>query len=50
MIFVDSNVPMYLVGAPQPHKFDSLRMLERLVVEGERLVTDAEVFHEISHR
>jgi hypothetical protein len=50
MIFVDSNVPMYLVGAPHPHKFDSQRILERLVVEGERLVTDAEVFQEILHR
>lgn len=50
MIFVDSNVPMYLVGASHPHKFDSQRILERLVVDGERLVTDAEVFQEILHR
>lgn len=50
MIFVDSNVPMYLVGAPHPHKFDSQRILERLVANGERLVTDAEVFQEILHR
>ncbi len=50
MIFVDSNIPMYLVGAPHTHKFDSQGMLERLVVDGERLVTDAEVFQEILHR
>jgi len=50
MIFVDSNVPMYLVGAPHPHKLDSQRILERLVVEGERLVTDAKVFQEILQR
>ena len=50
MIFIDSNVPMYLVGAPHPHKADAQRMLEQLTGEGERLVTDAEVFQEILHR
>lgn len=50
MIFIDSNVPMYLVGEPHPHKFDAQRMLERLVSGNERLVTDAEVLQEILHR
>jgi len=50
VIFVDSNVPMYLVGAPHPHKADSQRLLERCVTEQERLVTDAEVLQEILHR
>ncbi|HEX5044623.1 MAG TPA: type II toxin-antitoxin system VapC family toxin [Candidatus Polarisedimenticolaceae bacterium] len=50
MIFVDSNVPMYLVGGDHPHKVDARRLLERLVADGERLVTDAEVFQEILHR
>jgi predicted nucleic acid-binding protein len=50
VIFVDSNVPMYLVGAPHPLKADSQRLLERCVAEQERLVTDAEVLHEILHR
>ncbi len=50
MIFVDSNIPMYLVGAPHPHKADAQRLLERCVVDGERLVTDAEVLQEILHR
>lgn len=50
MIFIDSNVPMYLVGAPHPHKVDAQRLLERAVVEGERLVTSAEVLQEILHR
>jgi len=50
LIFVDSNVPMYLVGADHPHKIDARRLLEQLVGEGERLVTDAEVFQEILHR
>ena len=50
MILVDSNVPMYLVGAPHPHKIDSQRALERLIAQRERLVTDAEVLQEILHR
>lgn len=50
MIFIDSNVPMYLVGAAHPHKSDSQILLERLIASGERLVTDAEVLQEILHR
>jgi predicted nucleic acid-binding protein len=50
VIFVDSNVPMYLVGGDHPHKVDARRFLERLVADGERLVTDVEVFQEILHR
>ena len=50
MIFVDSNVPMYLVGGPHAHKADAQRLLEDCVARGERLVTDAEVLQEILHR
>ena len=50
MILIDSNVPMYLVGAAHPHKGDAQRALERLVTDRERLVTDAEVLQEILHR
>lgn len=50
MILIDSNVPMYLVGAPHPHKSDAQRWLEKLVSDRERLVTDAEVLQEILHR
>ena len=50
MILIDSNIPMYLVGAAHPHKTDSQRLLERLVTERRRLVTDAEVLQEILHR
>jgi predicted nucleic acid-binding protein len=50
MILVDSDVPMYLVGAGHPHKVDAQRLLERLVAERQRLVTDAEVLQEILHR
>jgi hypothetical protein len=50
VIFIDSNIPMYLVGGPHPHKTDSRRWLEELVSGQERLVTDAEVLQEILHR
>ncbi len=50
MILVDSNIPMYLVGAPHPHKSDAQRWLEQLVNDRQRLVTDAEVLQEILHR
>lgn len=50
MILVDSNVPMYLVGAEHPHKADAIRLLDDLIARGERLATDAEVLQEILHR
>jgi hypothetical protein len=50
LIFVDSNIPMYLVGRAHPHKVDALRLLEQLASERRRLVTDAEVLQEILHR
>jgi len=50
MIFVDSNIPMYLVGAEHPHKIDAQRLLEKCISDNERLVTDAEVLQEILHR
>jgi uncharacterized protein len=50
LIFIDSNIPMYLIGAPHPHKTESQVLLERLIAARERLVTDAEVMQEIIHR
>ena len=50
MILIDSNIPMYLVGASHPHKSDAQRLLEKLVSDRQRLVTDAEVLQEILHR
>jgi predicted nucleic acid-binding protein len=50
VILLDSNIPMYLVGAPHPHKADAQRLLEKLISDRQRLVTDAEVFQEILHR
>jgi len=50
LIFIDSNIPMYLIGAPHPHKSEAQLLLERLIAAGRRLVTDAEVLQEILHR
>jgi len=50
LILVDSNIPMYLVGAPHAHKSDARCLLENVIGERQRLVTDAEVLQEILHR
>jgi uncharacterized protein len=50
VIFVDANVPMYLVGRDHPHKVDAQSIVERLASERRRLVTSSEVFQEILHR
>jgi len=50
VIFIDSNIPMYLVGAPHPHKVDAQQLLEQVISQGRRLVTDAEAMQEILHR
>jgi len=50
MIFVDSNVPMYLVGSPHPNKVASEQTLAALIARQEKLVSDAEVLQEILHR
>lgn len=50
MIFIDSNIPMYLVGAGHPNKATAQHLLEHCIGRQERLVTDAEVLQEILHR
>lgn len=50
MILVDSNIPMYLVGADHPNKPVARQLVERAIMAGDRLVTDAEVLQEILHR
>jgi hypothetical protein len=50
VIFVDSNIPMYLVGADHANKPAARALLEQAIVDGEVLVTDAEVLQEILHR
>lgn len=50
MTFVDSNVPMYLVGEPHPNKDRAIAALARLRQDAETFVTDIEVYQEILHR
>lgn len=50
MIFIDSNIPMYLVGAHARHRAESQHLLEGVIANGDRLVTNAEVLQEILHR
>jgi len=50
MIFIDSNIPMYLIGADHPNKERTISILQRLVRDEIRLVTDAETLQEILHR
>ena len=41
---------MYLIGAEHPNRTEAAAILERLIGQGERLVTDAEVFQEVLYR
>ena len=50
MILVDSNIPIYLIGAAHPNKEAARRLVERSIMNEHRLVTDAEVLQEILHR
>ena len=50
MIFIDSNVPMYLVGASHPNKERAIEIVTKLVRDQEHLITDAEIYQEILHR
>jgi predicted nucleic acid-binding protein len=50
VIFVDSNVPMYLVGSPHPNKIAAEHAVAALISRQEKLVSNTEVFQEILHR
>jgi len=50
VIFLDSNIPMYLIGASDFHRNEARRLMDSCIEDEERLVTDAEVFQEILHR
>lgn len=50
MIFIDSNIPMYIIGAEHPLKGPARRLLERAISQKQRLVTDVEVYQEVLHR
>lgn len=48
MVFVDSNVPMYLVGQPHPNR--ELFAAYMRANAGDTFVTSAEVYQEVVHR
>ena len=50
MIFVDANIPMYIVGDHEKYRSMARRLVENAVMARERLVTNAEVLQEILHR
>ena len=50
MIFVDSNIPMYLIGSPHPNQERAEQALNRLREENEQFITGVEVYQEILHR
>ncbi len=50
MIFIDSNVPMYLIGAEHSNRSRARELVEEAVAAGETLCSDAEVLQEILHR
>jgi uncharacterized protein len=50
VILIDSNIPMYIMGGSHPNKIEAQRLLEKALLDRQRLVTDAEVFQEILHR
>ncbi len=50
MIFVDSNIPMYLAGNHDGQREAAQRLLERAAVAQRPLATSAEVYQEILYR
>lgn len=50
MIFIDTNVPMYLIGADETRQQRARTRVEDAIALGDVLCTDAEVLQEILHR
>ena len=50
MIYIDSNIPMYLVGSDHPNKVRAQKLVHRAVEDEVRLVSSVEVIQEILHR
>ena len=49
-VFLDTNVPLYAVGAASPHREACIDVLRRVASDRVEAVTDVEVFQEILHR
>lgn len=50
MVFVDSNIPMYVAGRDHPHRDPSRRLLERARAGDIEICTSTEVLQEILYR
>lgn len=50
MVFVDSNIPMYVAGRDHPNRGSALRLLERARAGEVELCTSSEVLQEILYR
>lgn len=50
MVFVDSNIPMYVAGREHPHRGPALRFLQRSRAGEIELCTSSEVLQEILYR
>jgi hypothetical protein len=50
VIYLDSNIPMHLIGADDRLRGEARRLLERAITDREKLVTSAVVLQEILHR
>jgi len=50
VIFIDTNIPMYLIGADRDMEQRARERVEDWIGAGEPLCTDAEVLQEILHR
>lgn len=50
MVFVDANIPMYVIGGEHPNKVLALELINQLASTREPLATNSEVFQEIMHR
>jgi predicted nucleic acid-binding protein len=50
MVFVDSNIPMYVAGGEHPHRAPALALLRRARAGDLELCTSTEVLQEILYR
>ena len=50
MIYLDVNVPMYLIGADEERRAEALLVMHRVADRDESVVTSSETFQEILHR
>jgi uncharacterized protein len=49
VIFLDSNVLVYLIGTPHPNRELAYAAIDRLARSGTRMVSSAEVMQELLH-